>query len=242
MGWYLPISSIARPSRLVRASATTMRYCGLRILPRRLSLIFTATGGSSPGCRTGEARSARVGCGAGASDGRHAQGERAPRGGVRSPSVPERPRRERETIAVASTVSRREQVLSSSGSSKESIGRGLRGAGGLGPARLAAARSCSTRLAGLPLPRLGFLPCLACLAGLAAARPMPAPPMPAASRASPACRRPPIDAIILRASSNRSTSAVDVGDLGARAAGDAGPPRAVEDLRVLPLRRASSTG
>jgi hypothetical protein len=25
VGWYLPISSIARPSRLVRESATTMR-------------------------------------------------------------------------------------------------------------------------------------------------------------------------------------------------------------------------
>src|SRR5271165_7319154 len=33
--------SIARPSRRVRESATAMRYCGLRILPSRLSLIFT---------------------------------------------------------------------------------------------------------------------------------------------------------------------------------------------------------
>src|ERR1700730_17091606 len=37
------MSSIARPSRLVRESATTMRYCGLRILPIRRSRIFTAT-------------------------------------------------------------------------------------------------------------------------------------------------------------------------------------------------------
>src|SRR5256886_14121182 len=35
--------SMARPSRLVRESATTMRYCGLRILPIRRSRIFTAT-------------------------------------------------------------------------------------------------------------------------------------------------------------------------------------------------------
>ena len=42
-GWYLPISSIARPSRLVRASATMIRYCAFRILPMRLSLILTAT-------------------------------------------------------------------------------------------------------------------------------------------------------------------------------------------------------
>src|SRR5699024_2087647 len=35
--------SIARPLRRVRESAITMRYCGLRILPRRVSLILTAT-------------------------------------------------------------------------------------------------------------------------------------------------------------------------------------------------------
>src|ERR1700754_1088712 len=34
---------MARPSRLVRESATTMRYCGLRILPIRRSRILTAT-------------------------------------------------------------------------------------------------------------------------------------------------------------------------------------------------------
>src|SRR4051794_25282533 len=39
----MPTYSIARPSRLVRASATTMRYCGLRIFPIRMSRIFTAT-------------------------------------------------------------------------------------------------------------------------------------------------------------------------------------------------------
>src|ERR1700759_2828962 len=33
--------SIARPSRRVRESAIAMRYCGLRILPSRVSLIFT---------------------------------------------------------------------------------------------------------------------------------------------------------------------------------------------------------
>src|SRR5512142_446158 len=43
LGWYTPMYSIARPSRLVRESATTMRYCGLRILPIRRSRIFTAT-------------------------------------------------------------------------------------------------------------------------------------------------------------------------------------------------------
>src|ERR1700682_2243281 len=34
--------SIDRPSRRVRASATAMRYWGLRILPSRVSLILTA--------------------------------------------------------------------------------------------------------------------------------------------------------------------------------------------------------
>ncbi len=48
-GWYLPISSIAFPSRLARASATTIRYWGVRIFPIRLSLILTATGVVSPG-------------------------------------------------------------------------------------------------------------------------------------------------------------------------------------------------
>src|SRR5690606_15520780 len=41
-GWYLPMDSMARPSRRVRASATTTRYWGLRILPRRVSLMRTA--------------------------------------------------------------------------------------------------------------------------------------------------------------------------------------------------------
>src|SRR5690606_21426556 len=53
LGWYSPISSIARPSRLVRASATTIRYCGLRIIPSRLSLILTATGVVSPASERG---------------------------------------------------------------------------------------------------------------------------------------------------------------------------------------------
>src|SRR5512142_2372608 len=43
LGWYTPMYSIARPSRFVRESATTMRYCGLRILPIRRSRIRTAT-------------------------------------------------------------------------------------------------------------------------------------------------------------------------------------------------------
>src|SRR4051794_24686434 len=34
---------MARPSRRVRESATTIRYWGARILPRRISLILTAT-------------------------------------------------------------------------------------------------------------------------------------------------------------------------------------------------------
>src|SRR6478752_2321521 len=41
-GWYRPMISMARPSRRVRASATAMRYWGLRILPSRVSLILTA--------------------------------------------------------------------------------------------------------------------------------------------------------------------------------------------------------
>src|SRR6185312_4329159 len=36
------MTSIARPSRRLRASATAMRYWGLRILPSRVSLILTA--------------------------------------------------------------------------------------------------------------------------------------------------------------------------------------------------------
>src|SRR6516165_5179447 len=36
------MTSIERPSRRVRPSATAMRYWGLRILPSRVSLIFTA--------------------------------------------------------------------------------------------------------------------------------------------------------------------------------------------------------
>src|ERR1700741_4626285 len=36
------MTSIARPSRRVRASATAMRYWGLRILRSRVSLILTA--------------------------------------------------------------------------------------------------------------------------------------------------------------------------------------------------------
>src|SRR5689334_5853986 len=36
------MTSMERPSRRVRASATEMRYWGLRILPSRVSLIFTA--------------------------------------------------------------------------------------------------------------------------------------------------------------------------------------------------------
>src|SRR5690349_11245581 len=43
LGWYLPISSITRPSRFLRESTTTMRYCGTRILPRRFKRILTAT-------------------------------------------------------------------------------------------------------------------------------------------------------------------------------------------------------
>src|SRR3954469_1195679 len=43
LGWYLPMVSIDRPSRLVRASATTLREYGARILPRRMSLILVAT-------------------------------------------------------------------------------------------------------------------------------------------------------------------------------------------------------
>src|SRR5699024_11906991 len=48
LGWYLPISSIALPSRLFRASATMTRYWGVRIFPIRLSFSLTATGVVSP--------------------------------------------------------------------------------------------------------------------------------------------------------------------------------------------------
>ena len=45
LGWYLPISSRTRPSRFLRESTTTMRYCGTRTLPRRFKRILTATSG-----------------------------------------------------------------------------------------------------------------------------------------------------------------------------------------------------
>ena len=48
LGWYLPISSITRPSRFLRESTMTMRYCGTRILPRRFKRILTATFVVSP--------------------------------------------------------------------------------------------------------------------------------------------------------------------------------------------------
>src|SRR5690606_41675371 len=48
LGWYLPISSMTRPSRFLRESTTTMRYCGTRILPRRFKRILTATSVVSP--------------------------------------------------------------------------------------------------------------------------------------------------------------------------------------------------
>src|SRR6478735_8986732 len=48
LGWYLPISSITRPSRFLRESTTTMRYCGTRTLPRRFKRILTATFVVSP--------------------------------------------------------------------------------------------------------------------------------------------------------------------------------------------------
>ena len=47
-GWYLPISSSTLPSRFLRESTTTMRYCGTRILPRRFKRILTATFVVSP--------------------------------------------------------------------------------------------------------------------------------------------------------------------------------------------------
>src|SRR4051812_46617656 len=42
------MTSIERPSRRVRESATAMRYWGLRILPSRVSLILTAMTKRSP--------------------------------------------------------------------------------------------------------------------------------------------------------------------------------------------------
>ena len=48
LGWYLPISSMTLPSRFLRESTTTMRYCGTRTLPRRFKRILTATFVVSP--------------------------------------------------------------------------------------------------------------------------------------------------------------------------------------------------
>src|SRR6185295_10051525 len=59
----MPTYSIARPSRLVRESATTMRYCGLRILPIRRSRIFTATVLFAPDDYVGEPTEPTWGCG-----------------------------------------------------------------------------------------------------------------------------------------------------------------------------------
>src|SRR4051794_40794795 len=62
LGWYLPISSITLPSRFLRESTTTMRYCGTRTLPRRFKRILTATVVVSPqsSC-VGEVSGSRVG-------------------------------------------------------------------------------------------------------------------------------------------------------------------------------------
>src|SRR3954462_12672905 len=70
LGWYLPISSMTLPSRFLRESTTTMRYCGTRTLPRRFKRILTATVVVSPqsSC-VGEVRDARVGHRASVSDG-----------------------------------------------------------------------------------------------------------------------------------------------------------------------------
>src|SRR4051812_23742528 len=54
---------MARPSRLVRESATTMRYCGLRILPIRRSRILTATVFFAPDDYMGEPTEPTWGCG-----------------------------------------------------------------------------------------------------------------------------------------------------------------------------------
>src|SRR3954452_16589265 len=59
----MPTYSIARPSRLVRESATTMRYCGLRILPIRRSRILTATVFFAPDDYMGEPTEPTWGCG-----------------------------------------------------------------------------------------------------------------------------------------------------------------------------------
>src|SRR3954452_1712189 len=59
----MPTYSIARPSRLVRESATTMRYCGLRILPIRRSRILTATVFFAPDDFMGEPTEPTWGCG-----------------------------------------------------------------------------------------------------------------------------------------------------------------------------------
>src|SRR4051794_3188442 len=59
-GWYLPISSMTLPSRFLRESTTTMRYCGTRTLPRRFKRILTDTAVVSP----------RMSCGGGGRDAR----------------------------------------------------------------------------------------------------------------------------------------------------------------------------
>src|ERR1043165_9004165 len=53
------MTSMERPSRRVRASATAMRYWGLRILPSRVSLILTAMVETSPLCHAAIQRCGR---------------------------------------------------------------------------------------------------------------------------------------------------------------------------------------
>src|SRR5436190_12539801 len=76
LGWYLPISSITLPSRFLRESTTTMRYCGTRTLPRRFKRILTATFVVSP----------QMSCGGGGQDARVGHRARSPMG-LASPRV-----------------------------------------------------------------------------------------------------------------------------------------------------------
>src|SRR5699024_1106930 len=81
VGWYLPISSITRPSRLVRESATTTRKYGARILPKRLRRILTATVVDTPELVRGDpARGTWWGAARAASWGPVPAGERGPPG------------------------------------------------------------------------------------------------------------------------------------------------------------------
>ena len=203
-------------------------------LAEALELDLDCHGRDSPGCRRVRSVSPRGGAGAGTSVDAARCGERGLRPATFGRPVCQSP----HPRAKRRRSGRREQAPSAR--------RGARTTPSRRPARPSAASvrrarppraPARTRLAGLPLPRLGFLPCLACRLGLPRPGPMPAPPMPGGIPGSDGRPPLPIDCIILRASSNRSTSPLTSDTSVPEPRGDAGPTRAVEDLRVASLRR-----